>query len=368
MNSIDSFNAPSFDRTGLQGRAGSAGQPAVGYFSGQQIQVDEVHSMLADAAEEISMYHAEKAESRHTGERKKAPYRALETMSAEAVVAYMDATRAAADPEQLVLLAKRLLAARGDPAQQVRQAFSEPTGQFMALHYALQQGEREGVASDVLEALHDALQDLEMAHGPAIRADVNTVATAAGVGTSRADIAHFQAAYRDVVLGTPTLAQTLQMALERFGDQDFAVGLQRLTQALGQDLAAARPSCDRSRLHSLLQDLYHLQVTVTVLHGCKALQAQLAQQHGVHALSAVTLMRSLVDISAEKWISAQRFTSLSESCGARETEAQIHFLTAVKGLLREMPVQVFVDSDQRQTVLSALQDALDAAIEREEEA
>ncbi|MBS7777601.1 type III secretion system gatekeeper subunit SctW [Acidovorax sp. CCYZU-2555] len=367
MSRIDTFNTPSFDSSALQGRSGGASQSAVGQFAGQQVQVDEVDSMLSDAAEELGMHHSEKAESKHSSERKKEAVRSLEIMTAEAVSDYLDAAQAFEDPEQLVHLAKRMLSGQGDPARHAREAFQEPTQQFMAMQYALHQGEREGVASDVLEALRESLQDLEMAHGPAIRADINSIATAAQPGASRVDIAQFQATYRDVVLGESSLAATLKMALERFGDKDFSVGLQRLTQALGQDLAAARPSCEPARLHSLVQDLYHLGVTTTVLEGCKDLRAQLAEKHGITNMEPVVLMRGLVDVSAEKWVSAQRFTSLSENSGARTPEAQIHFLTAVKALLREMPVQVFIDSEQRQSVFGAAQDALDAAIDREEE-
>ncbi|QKV54378.1 type III secretion system gatekeeper subunit SctW [Comamonas antarctica] len=366
MTRVESFNTSSFDGTGLQSRAGGNSQAAVGQFAGQQVQVDEVDSMLSDAAEEISMHHAEKAESKHSSERKKEAVRSLEIMGAEAIMAYMDAAQASEDPEQLVHLAKRMLSGMGDPAQHAREAFSGPTEQFMALQYALQQGEREGVAGDILEALRESLQDLEMSHGPAIRADINTVGTARQAGSQRIDIAHFQAAYRDVVLGESTLAATLKMALERFGDKDFGAGLQRLTQALGQDLSSARPSCEPARLQSLVQDLFHLNVTVTVLDGCKELQAQLAQKHGVSSMSPLVLMRGLVDVSAEKWVSAQRFTSLSTTCGAGTPAPQIHFLTRVKALLREMPVQVFIDADQRQAVFAAAQEALDQAIDLEE--
>lgn len=365
MSRIDTFNTPSFDSSA--GRAGGDSQSAVGQFAGQQVQVDEVDSMLSDAAEEIGMHHAEKAETKHSSERKKEAVRSLEIMTAEAVSDYLDAAQAFEDPEQLVFLAKRMLSGQGDPARHARNAFNEPTPQYMSMQYALQMGEREGVAGDVLEALRESLQDLEMAHGPAIRADINTVGVAAQPGASGADIARFQATYRDVVLGEPSLAATLKMALERFGDKEFSVGLQRLVQALGQDLSAARPSCEPARLHSLVQDLYHLEVTTTVLEGCKDLRAQLAEKHGVAGMEPVVLMRGLVDVSAEKWVSAQRFTSLGENCGARDPEPQIHFLTAVKALLREMPVQVFVDSEQRQSVFGAVQDALDAAIDREEE-
>ncbi len=366
MNRVDPFNTSSFDGTGLQSRAGGNSQAAVGQLAGQQVRIDEVDSMLSDAAEEISLHHAAKEEAKRSSERKKEALKSLEIMGAEAIMAYMDAAQASEDPEQLVHLAKRMLSGMGHPAQHARQAFSGPTEQFMALQYALRQGESEGVAGDILEALRESLQDLEISHSQDIRADINTVGTAKQAGSQRIDIAHFQAAYRDVVLGESTLAATLKMALERFGDKDFGAGLQRLTQALGQDLSSARPSCEPARLQSLVQDLFHLHVTVTVLDGCKVLQGQLAQKYGITSMSPLVLMRGLVDVSAEKWVSAQRFTSLSSTCGAAMPAPQIHFLSRVKALLREMPVQVFIDAGQRQSVFAAAQEALDHAIDLEE--
>ena len=180
MSRIDAFNpaTPSFDTALHQGGAGQAG---VGQMGGQQVQVDDANSVLSDAAEEISLHHSEKAETKHTSERKKEATRPLELMSPEAIMAYMEAAQAYEDPEELVQLAKRMQSGQGDPAAQARQAFRGPTEQFMALQYALHQGEREGAPAEALDALREALDDLEMEHGPRIRADANTIA-AAGEG------------------------------------------------------------------------------------------------------------------------------------------------------------------------------------------
>ena len=366
MSRIDAFNpaASTFD-TAL--RQGGARQDAVGHFGGQQVQVDDANSVLADAAEEISLHHSEKAETKHSSERKKEATRALELMSPEAILEYMDAAQAHENPEQLVQLAKRMLSGQGgDPAAQAKKAFGEPTQQFMALQYALHQGEREGAPAEALDALREALDDLEMEHGPRIRADANTIAAAGEGARGSADVAQFQATYRDVVLGNPSLAGTLKLALERFGDGDFAAGLSRLIQALGQDLAAARPSGDPTRLQNLVQDLYHLGVAATVLDASRELHAKIGEQHGALSGSPVALMQDLVGISAEKWVSGNRFTALAEKFGATGVEAQIHFLTGIKLLMRDLPVKVFVDADQRQTIFQAAQDALDAAIDRED--
>jgi len=365
MSRIDAFNpaTPSFD-TALQ--QGGAGQAATGQLGGQQVQVDDANSVLSDAAEEISLHHSEKAETKHTSERKKEAARPLELMSPEAIMAYMDAAQAFEDAEELVQLAKRMLSGQGDPAAQAKQAFPGPTEQFMALQYALHQGEREGAPAEVLDALREALDDLEMEHGPRIRADANTIGAAGEGARGHADVAQFQATYRDVVLGNPSLAGTLKLALERFGNSDFAAGLARLTQALGQDLAAARPSGDPTRLQNLVQDLYHLGVAATVLDASRELHARIGEQHGALTGTPVALMQDLVGISAEKWVSGNRFTALAEKFGATGVEAQIHFLTGIKLLMRDLPVKVFVDADQRQTLFQAVQDALDAAIDKED--
>ena len=368
MASIESFNTSLSDGAGLQSPAQGGSQAATGQFAGQSVQVDDADSMLAGAASEISLHHAEQVESKHAAERRKEGRRSLEALSEEAIVAYMQQAQVCEDADQLAQLAKRLRSGQGDPAQQARQAFGEASSQFMALHYALQQGEREGAAQEVLTDLRELLQDLEMLHGPAIRADINTLGTAAEVGTRRMDIAQFQASYRDVVLGDTSLAGTLKLALERFGDQEFAVGLQRLTQALGQDIAATQPSCAPARLQTLLTDLFQLGVVATVLDGCKSLQTMLAQNHGVVVgLSPAKLVSGLVNLSAEKWPSAQSFTTLSKNYGVNDVTPMVHFLMRVKGMLGEMPERVFVNAEQRQSVLKAAQDALDAAAEREEE-
>lgn len=365
MQRIDGFVSSSMD-LGLSSRTSDHQAATKGQLGGQQVQVDDAQSILADAAEEISLHNAEKAETKHTAERKKEGVTPMGVMNLEEIESFMDAAQAFEDPEQLVQLAKRMLSAQGDPGALARQSLGKPSEQYMALQYALQKGQQEGAPSDVLEMLRESLLDLEMAHGPRIRADINTIDIAAAAGLDRQDITAFQSYYQDVVLGEATLGQTLKKLITQFAGKQFAQGLQQMTQALGRDLAAARPSTDPVRLQSLVQDLYHLEVTATVLEGCAGLSLQLQHKHGVPAFVPETLMQAMVDVSTEKWLSASRFMSLAEQCGAGAVEPQIHFLTSVKVLMRDMPVQVFVDADQRQVVFSALQDALDKAIDRED--
>lgn len=82
---------------------------------------------------------------------------------------------------------------------------------------------------------------------------------------------------------------------------------------------------------------------------------------------AFILLRELVDITSEKWVSHLRFAALADRWKLTDIKTRIIFLTGVKALLREMPVKVFIDNDTRQSILDAAQEALDQAIELEEE-
>lgn len=342
------------------------GQQQVGTMLGQAAMTVDGEFSLADSAEELSLHMAEKTEDKHHAERKIGREAPLQLLSAEAIVAYLAESHDADAQEKLIELARHLLSGRADPRQAAAQAFADPARQYLGLQYALRQGEREGAPDDVLDGLREALADLELESGPRIRASLNTVGAAAGYAGDARGVADFQRTYQDVVLGENNLAKTLSLALERFGGKDVARGLQQLIQALGQDLAAARPSTSPDRLQALMQDLYQLGVAVTVLDGCGELGEKMAREHG-KPLAAERLMQDLVNVSNEKWLSESRFTTLAASHGADSVAARITFLGGVRAVLKDLPLPMFPDMDARQSALSAAQLALDAAIDEEYE-
>lgn len=346
----------------------SSTAPQTGTFKGEQLTVKDAASVLADAAEEISLHHSEKAESKRHDERRIKAEGSPQQMLVEQINAYLEAARGEQTPEQLAQLAKRMQSSQENPRELARQQSRDPSHQYALLQHALADGQASGASAEALERLQDAIADLEWEAGPQIRAGLNTMGVARE-GASVPEAGTFQQTYRDIVLGDATLAQTLKLALDRLGGASgdaLAQGLTKLIKALGADLSATRPSTDANRLQALVQDLYQLEVAVTVLDGCRDLAANLAARHGVNSLAPVDLMKDLVTISGEKWVGASRFNSLADGAGARDTGARITFLTATKALLREMPPKVFADGDVRQSILNAAQDALDAAIERED--
>lgn len=367
MNLTEPFPGSSgFFQRDAPGRPSGGGAPgAHGHVGCEVVEVEDA-LLLAEAAEELSLHFAESAESRHVAERKKELARPRSLMNPDAIESYIEDTEEEAH-EKLLTLVKRVMGGQGDPGAHARDLFARPAAQYLALQYALQQGTREGASGQALENLREGLDDLEMEFGPCIRADLNVIEVAREGAPGPAGVVRFQSTYVDLVLGHATLAGTLQLVLERFGETGFVAGLERLQRALGQDLAAARPSSGAAHLQNLMQDLYHLGVANTVLEGGRELLGQMRAWDGVHAdYAPVQFMKDLVNLSSENWVSSDRFIRLAEKAGAGEVEPQIHFLTGIKGLIRDMPPKIFVDGDQRQNVLAAAQDALDSAIDREE--
>lgn len=366
------------DAGGIASGPSSSGQPAdfdaeqsqpltqTGVLMGERTVVlkDEIDP-LGDAAEEISLHMAEKTENKHHAERKVKPDRVIHLMQPAQIIEML---RQGKDPNaqaKLEVLVDKLLSGRGSLRQQAAQAFEDVSQQYLALQYALNKGEQQGADAELLESLRDALADLDADHGPRIRAGLNALSSASAFASDASGVLSFQNTYRDIVLGESSLGKTLNLALERFGGKDIARGIRQLIAALGQDLSAARPSASPNRLQALISDLYHLQVAATVLEGCTGLTGSLqAKQQG--SPDSERLMRDLVGLTDEKWLGESRLTNMAQQHGISTPEGRVSFLSGVKALLRELPVQVFPDADARQATLGAVQEALDIAIDEED--
>ena len=362
------------DAPGLMNSA-SLGQPTgsdssraqTGILLGQQaVVVSAEVSSLTDAAEELSLHMAEKTEQKHHSERKVKSDRPMELMEMNEIVESMQNGKDADAQAKLDVLVEKLMSGQASPRQAASQAFGDVTQQYLSLQYAMRKGEREDAPAELLENIRDALADLEIESGPRIRAGLNALSSAATFAPNAEGVQNFLGTYRDIVLGENSLSKTLNMALENFGGKDVARGLDQLVAALGQDLAATRPSTDPARLQALTSDLYKLQIAVTVLEGGHELAATL-QNKNLARIEHERPMRELVGLTGESWISEARFTAMARQHGAESAEGRVAFLSGTKAMLRELPVPVFPDTDTRQAHLNAVQDALDIAIDEEEQ-
>ena len=78
------------------------------------------------------------------------------------------------------------------------------------------------------------------------------------------------------------------------------------------------------------------------------------------------LMTGLVDILANGNALAMQFERLARDLGVPPGAPTIVFLTGVKRILRELPDRAYPEKNARIALTSAVQDALDDAIDAEE--
>ena len=343
--------------------------PQTGNLRGEVVHVKDVGDMLADAAEEISVLISQKDEVKKHGERSIASDTSEQIMKLEEINAYLDLMGTFSDPKKLAELAKRMQSSDENPRELARQQSRDPAMQYVLLQYALAEGDKAGIPQAALERLQDAIADLEMQHGPEIRAGINTAGVAASSSSSPAEREIFQGTYRDVVLGQSSMSQTLKTVFDRFaneGPKQIGVQLGNLIKALGADLSAARPSQDSNRLQALVQDMYQLEVAVTVLDRCSDLAVQIQGKFSQSNVEPMEMMKALVAVTGEKWVGATRFTAMEQQHRLPEVLAQIAFHSTIKDVLKQIPPAIFNDADTRQSVLNASQEALDMAIDKED--
>jgi type III secretion protein W len=351
-------------------------EPETGMWHGAPVSVAvQPNDILTDAAEEITFAIAEHAETHKLEERDLEEELPLELPPIESILAYLESAGRDAPEERLKQFVDTLKrnAQQGrapiSPREESRRQFGTVTEQFLALSFAADQLTREGGYDAVLDEVRTALEDQHDDFGRHIRADLNTVNTAAGFGRGDpARIDAFQTSYRDAVLGHSDLAGMLKGALERFGDSDYRSTVQHLIRALGDDLAATRgSSVEPARLHAVLQDLYLMEVLATMLDGCQALAQKMSSEHALPAPAAGNLLQDAVAVSGERWNNAGRFGAIADKYAAHAPAPRIAFLSGMKTMVRNMPIKVFADPDARSNVLEAAQGALDAAVALEEE-
>jgi type III secretion protein W len=253
-----------------------------GTWKGESVRVmDTSRSALEDAKEEISMAHSEKAEEKSIKARKAEPQGNVELQKIQEITQYLEAMHQEDGQSKLEDTAKRILEGKRDgpgPREEARQSFSDVTDQFAALSFAAQRGREQGITGERMDAIHDALAELQDDFGPQIRAGLAAAAGAREFATDAASAGQFRETYRDVVMGHAELGKTFEDLVAKHGLADFPRIVPCLIKSLGEDLSAVRPSRDPEHMQAILQDLYNLEVAVTVLDQARELAQDLQRQ------------------------------------------------------------------------------------------
>ena len=78
-------------------------------------------------------------------------------------------------------------------------------------------------------------------------------------------------------------------------------------------------------------------------------------------------MRDLLPLKDQKWIDGTRISAITDRLQITDIEAKIYFLRELHGIARRLPLKVFEDNESRIRFVAAIQDALDIAVNEEDE-
>ncbi len=364
--------------------AENLGQMRAGLMQGQPVKQLDMGSVLNNSQKELTQSLSSRVQEKDLRERKASNADPNPAMARAQWAAMLAALKKANKPQeaqggqnQLQELAKRIQKSPSKARQMVSEQGGDPTTQYLTLLEVaalIQEGTGVPDPGEVAQTVvREAAAEMLAEHGNAIWADINTFESAEQLAkeTGRPqDAQAFRTAYRDSVLGSGSLNETLRHLLaanENGKGADFERMLDVMKQALGLDLAATRTSGDPTRLQAMVNDLFHLKVMSTVIDQCASLADTLNERHDIPKFSASGVTADLVAISGERWIDASRIGQLADKHGTAEpAPAQVQFIAGSRKILSDLPVQVFQSPEARDAVLSAAQGALDRAIDKEE--
>lgn len=349
-------------------QSGNTASSASGTILGRQAQVvSSPMSLLANAAEELT-FAVDTTKEFELEERKD---RDREDSSIKRrVQLYKDLMHEAGKSRQIDVL-KDSLQAKAGKEQALREAlrnFPDFTDAWAALQSVLDEFEQDGsVSEDIKAGIRGAIAELEQKHGAEIKTGLQGALSAKGyedVGNADA----MRDFYRHTVFEFDTPLRVFEYVKENFAAR-FDKAMDFLFASLSEDIAMDTPSMEKTHLEHVHKNLGKVRLLQSAYVQCEALANRWENVHNVKnsGVTAMDLLGSVVSLREVKYLGVMHIDDIAKKAKAPDIEREVLFLQDMMGMLRNFPVKIFDDEQGLQKVMDVAQQALDKAIEREDE-
>jgi type III secretion protein W len=349
--------------------AARSGGEGVGNLAGYQVKVaDDPLASLTDAAEELT-FGVDNTKELTLKERKaKADNTASFMEKVEKYQALMEKAAGQDRLESLYAFLKNNRDPRAALAKAREWAGGDPALAWAALKEAREalKGEAPAVA---LEAIDTALETLEKNEGPAIRAGIQGALEAEnhpGLGEPFA----VGATYRQAVCDFhENLDDLFSFVLEKYGEAHFEAALDFLFRSLACDLSSDQRSHDKAHLESVGASLGRARV----LNGAHTLAARFLERcRGVHGIDCewtpMSLLKDVLALKKNRFLAARDIDGMLEKAKVPDIEREVLFRQEFLSTSRNFSTLLFEGTEERIKFIGAVQESVDAAIVREDEA
>lgn len=364
---------------------GEVMEEARGSYRGETVTLASDEAKLADAAEEIGMSVAHRADKKSLGQRSVRQGQAAYPEALARLREYLDELPDMPRETELVDLVETLqsfqdlLAGTGKggsaPTKEdvlaALQAFdADVTHQYAGLEIARAQFEAGGAEPAFLALLDEARGAFETsAVGRDVRAGFAAAAVASRAAeTLETDPATVRDVYRAMLRDTPHMGQLFD-ALGKFALlTNFDAAVETFMAAAGRDLGSTGPSTDPLFLHGLLTELGKLKKMQSALDGMGDLvrlteRGLPADRRGADVTALTSRMLNFAALAGAGAADARR---LLGSFAEQGLGVQLAFTNGLRGLHGELPDDVMPSLPARLQQVKAILALLDEIVAAEE--
>lgn len=338
-----------------------------GIFMGHVVEVDvSPVSLLAEAAEEMSfcldcfkdfaLQQRKQREGSTEARRLSLRYRGLmrELGKSSALDQVIEELADAAD-HQTVL-------------ERLGEAFRDPTDMWTALIAALDRYENDAdMSAEQKRMLEETAQDYFDKHAKDIKLGLHG-ALAAHQFPELGSVESSRDLYRNCVGDFSSVTEVFEEIVRTYGER-FDKAMDFLFSAISTDIASCAPSTDRVHLENVHEKLGLVRLTQSAHALCEQLLERWKLVHHVTPgnLSAMQLLGEILGLRDKAFADASAVQAIVLRAEAPDIEHEVLFVQDLLSTMRKFPDALFDNETKRMNVLQAVQQAVDAAIEREDQ-
>ncbi len=342
--------------------------PQQGTFMGHTVAVTESpESLLADAAEELG-FSVDNTKDYDVNERKQRDKSDLSQL--ERIRLYEELMHKAGKGEKLNQLVESIKKRSTDSRsieRQAREAFPDPADAWAALKSIAQQLRAEGGDPEQIGRIEQAAASLEKTDGQAIRTGMQGALSSVGY-ESLDTTDSLKDLYRDTVGEFSSVNEVFASIKQAYGD-NFETAMDFLFSAITSDINSEVPSMEKSHLESVHTKLGLVRLTQSGFRLCKAQMERWENVHGIKncPLDAMGLLGEIINLRGKSFLSGANIKQIVDKANPPDVEHEVFFTQDLLKTTREFPSALFDDDSGRMTVLTAVQEAVDDVVQREDE-
>ncbi len=343
---------------------------ASGTLAGQTVRnASDPMSLLAKIAEEMT-FAADTTDEFELEERKEKE--TIELRNTDLIRRYSEILKDSGKSDKFQELKEQIMSLKSmQQTQMLLQMTKEATddsGQaYVFLRATLEEFTKDGVDPAILAALQEAIDIMERDEMPAI-------VTAMQVGLTVFEDGSFGVLENPAELYTKsihefTTPQQVYSYINENYDGKIDVALDFLYKALGNDLSSDISSADKTKLENVGTSLGELRAFQSAHALCERFVDRLASVHQIETcpFSSFELLGKVLDMSKEVYLSSSSVDRLARDSKLENPEQEVFFLQELQTVARQFSPTLFDSMQERTKVLDAIQGAVDAAVEKEDE-